>query len=117
MAEEFLYASEYACEDERSAAIAVWNIYYNYHRPPQRRGRTPAGIAANDWAGGLVVQSVPRLTHRRSAEGRQPRAEHPLTMAPRDVQAPEAGGGRLMRRRRRFGDYPCTGPGPLDRVG
>ena len=33
MAEEVLYAHEYGCEDERSAAIRVWNIHYNHHRP------------------------------------------------------------------------------------
>jgi len=33
LAEEVLYARRYHCEDDRSAAIAVWNVHYNYHRP------------------------------------------------------------------------------------
>jgi len=33
MAEEVLYAREYNSEAERSTAISVWNIHYNYHRP------------------------------------------------------------------------------------
>ena len=49
MADEVLYAREYTSEDERSAAIAVWNIHYNYHRPHSAAGgRTPASIAAHD---------------------------------------------------------------------
>ncbi len=41
MAEEVLYAREYSCEDERSAALAVWNIHYNYHRPHTTAGGRP----------------------------------------------------------------------------
>lgn len=33
MAEEVLYTREFTSEDARSAAIAVWNIHYNCHRP------------------------------------------------------------------------------------
>ena len=43
MAEEVLYAHEYGCENERSAAIRVWNIHYNYHRPHSAAdGQPPA---------------------------------------------------------------------------
>lgn len=43
LAEELLYAREFNCEDERSAAIAVWNIHYNYHRPHSTaNGQPPA---------------------------------------------------------------------------
>jgi transposase InsO family protein len=43
MAEEVLYAREYRCEDERSAAIRIWNIHYNYHRPHSAAdGQPPA---------------------------------------------------------------------------
>jgi transposase InsO family protein len=43
LAEELLYAREYASEDQRSAAIAVWNIHYNYHRPHSAaRDKPPA---------------------------------------------------------------------------
>jgi transposase len=41
MAEEVLYAREYSCESERSAALAVWNIHYNYHRPHTAAGDRP----------------------------------------------------------------------------
>lgn len=33
IAEEVRYAREFTSEDARSAAIAVWNIHDNYHRP------------------------------------------------------------------------------------
>jgi transposase len=33
LTEELLYAREFSSEQARSAAIAVWNIHYNYHRP------------------------------------------------------------------------------------
>ncbi|MCT1549001.1 IS481 family transposase [Brevibacterium casei] len=41
MAEEVLYAHEYASEDERSAALQTWNIHYNYHRPHSAAGGQP----------------------------------------------------------------------------
>jgi transposase InsO family protein len=31
LAEEFLYARTWTSEDERSGAVAVWNIHYNHH--------------------------------------------------------------------------------------
>lgn len=48
LSEELLYAQEFTSEDERAAAIGVWNIHYNYHRlhsgaggqPPASRLRT-----------------------------------------------------------------------------
>ncbi|WP_303323894.1 IS481 family transposase [Actinomyces radicidentis] len=33
LSEECLYASQFISEDQRRAAIAVWNHHYNYHRP------------------------------------------------------------------------------------
>jgi transposase InsO family protein len=33
LAEEFLHARERTGEQQRSDALAVWNIHYNYHRP------------------------------------------------------------------------------------
>ncbi|MBT2675869.1 IS481 family transposase [Streptomyces sp. ISL-14] len=43
MAEEVLCAREFTSEDARSAAIAVWNIHYNYHRPHSAAaGKPPA---------------------------------------------------------------------------
>ena len=55
LTEEVLYAREFSCEAERSAAIAVWNIHersasmrpnpnhHNYHRPHSAAdGQPPA---------------------------------------------------------------------------
>ncbi|MFQ6330779.1 integrase core domain-containing protein, partial [Nocardia sp. CWNU-33] len=33
LAEEFLYAREWASETHRTQALGIWNIHYNYHRP------------------------------------------------------------------------------------
>lgn len=41
LAEEVLYARTYNCEQDRSAAIEVWNIHYNYHRPHSAAGGQP----------------------------------------------------------------------------
>jgi transposase InsO family protein len=41
VAEELLYAREFTGEDDRSAAISVWNIHYNYHRPHSAAGGQP----------------------------------------------------------------------------
>jgi transposase InsO family protein len=41
LTEEVLYAREYHREDERSAAIGIWNIHYNYHRPHSAAGGQP----------------------------------------------------------------------------
>ncbi|GAA4891996.1 IS481 family transposase [Streptomonospora salina] len=41
MAEEVLYARPYDSEEERAAALATWNIHYNYHRPHSAAGGLP----------------------------------------------------------------------------
>lgn len=41
LAEEFLYAREWTSEHQRSAALGVWNIHYNYHRPHTSAGNQP----------------------------------------------------------------------------
>lgn len=41
LAEEVLYARDFTSEDARSAAIAVWNVHYNYHRPHSGAGGQP----------------------------------------------------------------------------
>lgn len=41
LAEEFLYAREWTSEHQRSDALAVWNIHYNYHRPHTAAGNLP----------------------------------------------------------------------------
>lgn len=41
LAEELLYARPWTSEAERTRAIAVWNIHYNYHRPHTTAGNRP----------------------------------------------------------------------------
>lgn len=41
MAEEFLYVREWTSDDERAAALGVWNIHYLYHRPHGTAGGQP----------------------------------------------------------------------------
>lgn len=41
LAEELLYAREWASETDRARAITVWNIHYNYHRPHTAIGDQP----------------------------------------------------------------------------
>ncbi|GAA3569306.1 hypothetical protein GCM10022222_61870 [Amycolatopsis ultiminotia] len=46
LAEEFLYSRTWISEAERSAAVAVWNVHYNYHRPHSAAaGQLPASRA------------------------------------------------------------------------
>lgn len=43
LAEEFLYARTWTSENERAAALEVWNRHYNYHRPHGAHdGKPPA---------------------------------------------------------------------------
>lgn len=46
LAEEFLYARTWTSEAERSAAVAVWNVHYNYHRPHSAAGGQPPASRA-----------------------------------------------------------------------
>lgn len=41
LAEELLYARTWTSETDRTAAIAVWNLHYNYHRPHTTAGNKP----------------------------------------------------------------------------
>src|SRR5665647_922644 len=41
LAEELLYARIWTSEAERAAAIQVWNLHYNYHRPHTAVGAQP----------------------------------------------------------------------------
>ena len=34
LAEELLYSREYTSEQQRRTAVEIWNVHYNYHRPP-----------------------------------------------------------------------------------
>jgi transposase InsO family protein len=41
LAEELLYARVWTSEAERAAAITIWNVHYNYHRPHTAAGDRP----------------------------------------------------------------------------
>jgi transposase InsO family protein len=41
LAEEFLYARTWTSEGQRSEALTVWNVHYNYHRPHTAAGDQP----------------------------------------------------------------------------
>ncbi|WP_328435373.1 IS481 family transposase [Nocardia puris] len=41
LAEEFLYAREWTSERQRSEALGIWNVHYNYHRPHTAAGDRP----------------------------------------------------------------------------
>ncbi|MGW7492881.1 integrase core domain-containing protein [Streptomyces luteogriseus] len=41
MAEEILYSREFTSEEDRAAALGIWNIHYNYHRPHSGTGGLP----------------------------------------------------------------------------
>jgi transposase InsO family protein len=41
LAEEFLYARSWFSEQQRSQALTIWNIHYNYHQPHTAAGNQP----------------------------------------------------------------------------
>lgn len=41
LAEEFLYARNWSSEAQRTQALTIWNIHYNYHRPHTAAGNQP----------------------------------------------------------------------------
>jgi transposase InsO family protein len=41
LAEEFLYAHSWDSEHQRTEALHVWNVHYNYHRPHTAAGNQP----------------------------------------------------------------------------
>lgn len=41
LADEFLYARTWTSEQHRTAALHVWNVHYNYHRPHTTAGNQP----------------------------------------------------------------------------
>lgn len=46
LAEEFLYSRTWTSEQQRSEAVAVWNVHYNYHRPHGAIGGQPPASRA-----------------------------------------------------------------------
>lgn len=63
LAEELLYAQEFASGDARTSAIAAWNIHYNSHRPHSEAGGHPPA----SWLRAGVTQrsALPQLVRPR----------------------------------------------------
>ncbi|GAB3473743.1 hypothetical protein GCM10027521_00870 [Amycolatopsis cihanbeyliensis] len=45
LGEEFLYARTWTSEQQRTTALNVWNLHYNYHRPHTAAGNQPPASA------------------------------------------------------------------------
>ena len=87
LAEELLYAREWTSEAERAAALKVWNIHYNYHRPHTAAGDRPPASRLRH----VSPTSWHRTASRRVSTGRRttvldppqrPAAEPPMTALP-----------------------------------
>ena len=57
LAEEPLYARTWTSEADRTAALAVWNLHYNYHQPHTAAGNS----GLNENATGLYAVFWPEL--------------------------------------------------------
>jgi transposase InsO family protein len=57
LAEELLYARSWTSEDERVAAIKIWNIHYNYHRPHTAAGDPPPASRLHQGVTNLMSQN------------------------------------------------------------
>ncbi|KOV67906.1 IS481 family transposase [Streptomyces sp. MMG1121] len=55
VAEEFLYARTWTSEDQRRAALDVWNIHYNYHRPHSAAAGQPPAARLRDRVTNVVA--------------------------------------------------------------
>jgi transposase InsO family protein len=58
LAEELLYARLWTSEDERAAAIGVWNIHYNYHRAHTAVGDQPPASRLHTAVTNLMSQNT-----------------------------------------------------------
>lgn len=58
LAEELLYAREWTSERQRSAAIDVWNIHYNYHRAHTAIGDQPPAIRLHARVTNVTTQNT-----------------------------------------------------------
>ncbi|MFB8026878.1 MULTISPECIES: IS481 family transposase [unclassified Streptomyces] len=55
LSEEFLYSRTWTSEQQRSDAVAVWNVHYNYHRPHGAAGGRPPAAAADQRATNVMA--------------------------------------------------------------
>ncbi|WP_442939610.1 integrase core domain-containing protein [Nocardia sp. CY41] len=63
LAEEFLYAREWASETQRTDALGIWNIHYNDHRPHTAAENQPPASRLH-----TGVTNVPAHTARGDCE-------------------------------------------------
>lgn len=62
ISEEFLHARTWTSEDQRSEAVMVWNVHYNYHRPHSAAaGEPPASRLRQGVANVLASYSEGRI--------------------------------------------------------
>jgi transposase InsO family protein len=59
LSEELLYAREWTSEQQRVAALAVWNVHYNYHRPHTAKRATRRPPARRRHQPSVLIQLVP----------------------------------------------------------
>ena len=57
LSEEFLYARDWTSESERAAALTIWNIHYNYHRPHTAAGDRPPASRLRASVTNLMAQN------------------------------------------------------------
>jgi transposase InsO family protein len=58
LAEELLYARIWTSEAQRAAAIMVWNVHYNYHRPHTAAGDQPPASRLHAGVTNVVSQNT-----------------------------------------------------------
>jgi transposase InsO family protein len=58
LAEEFLYSRTWTSEQQRSDALAVWNIHYNYHRNHTAAGNQPPASRLHASVTNLMSQNT-----------------------------------------------------------
>jgi transposase InsO family protein len=58
LAEELLYARQWTSEAHRTAAIDVWNIHYNYHRPHTTAGDQPPASRLRTSVTNVMTQNI-----------------------------------------------------------
>lgn len=74
LAEELLYAREFKSEEARDAAIEIWNIHYNYHRPHSGAGGHPPASRLR----ARVTNVWPSYSYGHAGHGAPVRAAEPV---------------------------------------
>src|SRR5699024_2302826 len=74
LAEELLYARNFNSEEDRSSAISVWNIHYNYHRRHSGAGGWPPASRLRE---GVTNVQPSYMTQRAAGPIRRRKYIHP----------------------------------------